>query len=226
MDAYSAFAPRFFDDVVPSPLGPALDVGCGEGRTTRELRARGHAAVGVDISPRLIRASRDADPTGNYLCVNASLLPFPPATFDIVVAYNTLMSVADLRTVAFEIARVLRAGGHACICITHPMADAGRFSSLEPDAPYVIDGSYLSERPFTQTWERDGVRMTFQGWWRSLEAYARAFADAGLTITMLREPAAPDDPDDPTSGLWQRIPNFLFLRLAKAKEVQPATPKR
>ena len=44
----------------------ALDFGCGAGRSTRFLSRLGFDAVGVDISPEMIRLAREADPAGAY----------------------------------------------------------------------------------------------------------------------------------------------------------------
>jgi SAM-dependent methyltransferase len=38
--------------------GPVLDVGCGPGRLTRALAARGHVALGVDLSAHAVRLAR------------------------------------------------------------------------------------------------------------------------------------------------------------------------
>ena len=38
--------------------GPTLDVGCGVGRVTEALAARGVQALGIDISPEAVRAAR------------------------------------------------------------------------------------------------------------------------------------------------------------------------
>ena len=39
-----------------------------------------------------------------------------------------------------EAARVLVPGGRFCVCITHPLREAGMFDSREPDAPFRIRG--------------------------------------------------------------------------------------
>jgi hypothetical protein len=44
------------------------------------------------------------------------------------------------------------------------IADAGAFMSRDPEAAFVIEGSYLEEQEFEQTFERDGLSMTFSGW--------------------------------------------------------------
>lgn len=45
-------------------LGRALDLGCGRGRYTPELAARGWQASGVDVVPRAIEAARRGSPPG------------------------------------------------------------------------------------------------------------------------------------------------------------------
>jgi hypothetical protein len=83
----------------------------------------------------------------------------------------------------------------------------------------VIPGSYLGRHRFEDTFERDGLQVTFAGWRYSLEEYARALEDAGLVIERLREPAAPASALTVRPGYerWQRLPNFLHLRAVKAR---------
>lgn len=47
-----------------SPLGRALDVGCGRGQYTLELARRGWCAVGIDVVPRAIAAARRRGDSG------------------------------------------------------------------------------------------------------------------------------------------------------------------
>ena len=113
--------------------------------------------------------------------------------------------------------RVLVPGGRLCVCITHPTAEAGKFESKEPDARFVITGSYLGSHRREDLFERDGLRIAFAGWRHSLEEYARALEDAGLLIDRLREPPAPAAALAARPGFerWQRLPSFLHLRAVK-----------
>ena len=216
-DAYPDYAPRFFE-FLPSPAGRVLEVGCGEGRVTRDLKARGYQVVSIDGAPTMVELSRAADPEGTYLVADAGTLPFEDQSFDLVVAYNVLMDVDDLPGVVREIARVLAPDGRFAACVTHPLADAGRFADRSADAPFVIEGSYLGSRVFEAVFRRNGVDMPFAGWAHPLEAYFQAFEQAGLVVEALREPGStPENVErDPADGRWARIPNFLFLRLRHA----------
>ena len=52
-----------------------LDVGCEEGRVTRDLKRLGHKVIGIDASATLIRLAREEDPKGKYFDAPASCMP-------------------------------------------------------------------------------------------------------------------------------------------------------
>ena len=218
-DSYCEYSPAFFGDIVLKAGHRTLEVGCGEGRVTRDLEQSGHRMVSVDASPSLIQAAREAHAGGRYIIADAARLPFADSSFDLVVAYNSLMDMDDMPRAVREATRVLEPGGRLCICVTHPIADAGKFASKEADASFVIDGDYLNRGLFDETVQRAGLTMRFRGLTHSIESYARALEDAGLLIERLREPAQRDDvvASDPAEARWQRIPNYLFIRAVKAK---------
>ncbi len=217
-DDYWYYRDSFFDEIVPPPGRRTLELGCGEGRVARDLAARGHGVVGIDASPTLLRHAREADRDGAYVLGDARSLPFSDESFEVVVAHNSLMDVDGLDEAVREAARVLTPEGRFCICVTHPMCDAGRFANREPDAPFVIASNYLARRRFEGTFERDGLIMTFRGWAYPLEAYARALEGAGLLIERLREPsasAASMAKYGESEERWRRIPEFLHILARK-----------
>ncbi|HEU4399586.1 MAG TPA: class I SAM-dependent methyltransferase [Actinomycetota bacterium] len=217
-DAYWHYREGFFAEIVPEPGRRTLEVGCGEGRVARDLGHRGHRMVAVDASPTLVGHAADANPDGRYLVADAAALPFRDGSFDAVVAYNSLMDVDDMPAAVAEAARVLDTGGRLCVCVTHPTADAGRFAGDEPAAPFTIPGAYLGRHRLEEdTFERDGLEITFTGWRYALEEYAGALEAAGLLVERLREPAAPPAAVAlrPSYRRWQRLPMFLHLRAVK-----------
>ncbi len=71
-------------DVTPGQR--ILDVGCGTGRHSRALAARGFEVVGVDISPRFVEvAEAQAGPNETYLLADARELAFEHE-FDAVIS--------------------------------------------------------------------------------------------------------------------------------------------
>ena len=103
--------------------GRVLDVGCGYGRVTLPLARAGYALHGLDLSPGMIEAARDAaDAKG--LCVGLTIasmtsLPYASDSFDAVLclwsAFNELLDEDEqVRTIA-EMWRVLDGGGFAIV---------------------------------------------------------------------------------------------------------------
>lgn len=137
-DSYWQFHRDQFLELVPVPGRRTLDLGCGEGRLSRDLKALGHAIVAVDASPTMLAAAQAADPGLETHLADAAALPFADGEFDCVVAFMALQDVDDLEGAAAEAARVLEPGGRLCIAIVHPMNSAGGFVGDEGDSPFTI----------------------------------------------------------------------------------------
>ena len=104
-----------------------LDVGCGDGTLALELNKRDAIVTGIDTSDAMIEAARaaarpqHADVT--FILAPAEAIPFPPESFDAIVAVTILCFVQDAAPVFAEIARVLRPGGFLVI------GELGKWSS-------------------------------------------------------------------------------------------------
>jgi len=192
--------------------GTALDVGCGEGRVARVLTGCGYQVTAVDPVFEFVEAAAQAGSAQDYAVGTAAGLPFADARFDLVMAYNVLMDVADVPAAVREVRRVMRPTGQLIVSIVHPFADRGRFDDTATDAPFVVHGSYFGRQRFDGVEERDGMRMHFAGWSQPLEAYAAALEAARLAITSLREPVPEPGHGRDHLARWRRIPLFLWLK--------------
>jgi ubiquinone/menaquinone biosynthesis C-methylase UbiE len=201
-DTYWTFHRKLFLSALPPPGRLTLDVGCGEGRVTRDLRELGHTVIGIDSAPSMIAAAREADPHGEYVEADAAALPFAGDSADLVVAFMSLMDMDDMAGAACEIGRVLEPGGRFVAAVLHPVNSAGKFTSTEDQARFRID-DYLTQRRFSDHLERDGYEMTFETTHFTLEDYSRALEDAGFLIEQVRELYDDDNPR------WKRVPLFL-----------------
>lgn len=208
-DAYWWFRDAFFDDLLPPPGRRTLEVGCGEGRVTRDLVARGHRVTGVDTALGLVREARLAPGGGTWALADGAGLPFPDGCFDLVVAYNSLQVVADMPAAVREAARVLGPGGRLAFCVSHPVTDLGRFLGDGPDAPFALRPRYFESERVDDTVEMGGLTMRFRGRTWSLEHYARALEGAGLRIEALREPRPAGGGG--RFGRRRRVPMFLSV---------------
>jgi len=212
-DSYSRFHRDLFLPLIPAAGRKTLDLGCGEGRLSRDLKDMGHDVVAVDVSPTMLEAAQGANKEIETYLADAAALPFADAAFDCVVAFMSLQDVDDLRGAIREAGRVLEPSGRLCFAIVHPLSSAGAFEGDTAGSPFVIDGSYLDESFYEDNVVRAGLEMTFVSAHRPLQAYTDAIADAGMLIERLNEPAAPEHAiTRPLSRRWQRLPLFLHGR--------------
>jgi SAM-dependent methyltransferase len=96
-----------------------LDVGCGDGVLVCAAASHGADATGVDPDPAMLAAAQKrravAQLHATFSEGRVESLPFPDASFDIVVAVTVLCFVAEPIGAAREMARVLRPGGRLVI---------------------------------------------------------------------------------------------------------------
>ena len=91
-----------------------LDLGCGIGRLSGPLSKRAGKVIGVDASPGMLHRARSELPSVEFVLASAHDLPFPDASFDVVVACYVLQHILDdawLRLAICSLARVAKPGG-------------------------------------------------------------------------------------------------------------------
>jgi SAM-dependent methyltransferase len=190
-----------FARLLPEAQGRTLDVGCGEGRLGRELARRGHRVTGVDSSPTLAGLAREAGGYEEVLCESASRMPFADGTFELAVAFMSLITVDDVGAAVVETARVLAPQGRFCIALLHPL-----------NRPDAARRDYFREHRIAEPVEREGVPMVFEDAHRPLGAYTGPLADAGFVIEQVGEPSFEDLAGEPVAGAVRTEPYFLHLR--------------
>jgi SAM-dependent methyltransferase len=106
-----------------------LEVGCGPGHLSiRMARQLGLDVTGLDLDPAMIevaranadRAADDDRREPSFVLGDVASLPFPDASFDVVVSTLSLHHWADPRAGLSEIGRVLRPGGRALVWDLRP----------------------------------------------------------------------------------------------------------
>jgi 2-polyprenyl-3-methyl-5-hydroxy-6-metoxy-1,4-benzoquinol methylase len=179
-----------------------LDAGCGEGRFARMMAERGARVTAFDFSPRMIehaRAAEASSPLGiEYLVADMTdLSQFTDGTFDLVVAYLSLIDVPGYERALMEMARVLRTGGELHFSIVHPCflpPDAtweprkpGMIPIRDADKLYKkIDNYFPAREVRFRMWPTAPAETI--NYHRPLSDYAHACRSAGLLIRDIIEP--------------------------------------
>jgi SAM-dependent methyltransferase len=211
-DHYWVYRDAFFE-LLPEPGARAIELGCGEGRVSRDLAALGHRVLGVDSSTALVRYAREADAAGSYVVADGATVPCAAASFDLAVAYNSLQVVSDMFGTVAEAARLLRPGGHFCFCVSHPVTDIGRFVGADDNQVFALRQPYFESQRVDDSVEMNGLPMRFRGWTYTLEDYFAALESAGLAVERVREPR-PSGASERFEK-WRRVPLFMMARTVK-----------
>jgi len=188
----------------------ALDVGCGEGRFCRLLKAAGVTVTGIDPTAALLETAKHRDPSGDYRPGRAEELNFDAASFDLVVSYLTLVDIADFRAAIGEMARVVKPGGSLLIAnltgFTSACAAQGWVRDVEGRGVHFPVDNYLDEFPFWLEWA--GIRI--ENWHRPLAAYMGALLDRHLQLAFFAEPE-PVSGDGSRRDDFRRVPWFVVM---------------
>jgi 2-polyprenyl-3-methyl-5-hydroxy-6-metoxy-1,4-benzoquinol methylase len=198
-DFYRAGWTDSYDDPASTALfalaGPldgtrVLDLACGHGRITRELRRRGADVLGVDLSARQIEnaeAAERTDPLGaRYLVADISApdTGIEPASYDLATCAFGLSDIDDLDGCLRTVATALRGSGALVFSILHPcFPGAGEVSGSWP-----ADGTYYDETWSTADGAASTLRQQVGANHRTLSTYLNALRRHGLCLDTIAEP--------------------------------------
>jgi SAM-dependent methyltransferase len=125
-----------------SGLGPedrVLDVAAGTGAASLCAAATGARVTATDITPELLEIgeslARERGLDLEWQTADASALPFPDASYDVVLSAIGAMFAPDQQATADELVRVCRPGGTVAMANWTPDGSAARFFGVM--SPYV-----------------------------------------------------------------------------------------
>jgi SAM-dependent methyltransferase len=210
-----------------------LDVGCGEGTNTRQVRERCASMVGIDISPTFVGHAQDHAKQVEHLhfqVASAQAIPFADETFDFATAFMSLMDLPDQAKALAEVRRVLKPGGFFQFSITHPCTDTPHRRNLrgEDGKTYAIEiGRYYDRIDGRiDRWIFGSAPAELKAGYkpfevprfnRTLSEWLNLIIDAGLRIERLAEPCVSEQlaNEQPYLQDTRVAPYFLHVRCRK-----------
>jgi SAM-dependent methyltransferase len=140
------------------PGATVLEVGCGPGHLSTRLAAQhGLEVTGIDLDPAMIERARAnaarsipaERPVPELLVADVAALPFPDASFHLVVSTFSMHHWADPVAGLAEIDRVLRPDGRALVWDLRQGFSLFHFRSPDPTAPVLASPlELIDDRPW------------------------------------------------------------------------------
>lgn len=173
-----------------------VDLACGEGFYTRQLKQRGADRVlGVDLSERMIglaRAQEERQSLGVGYRVGDALDLRLADTFDLAVAaylLNYARTEDELLAMCRGVARSLKPGGRFVAVNSNPAID---FRTAPCYRSYGFETRTAAERrpgtPITWTFFLEEGSFSIENYYLDVAAHERALRAAGFTEILWRQP--------------------------------------
>lgn len=117
-------------DIIPFiqtflPIGSSIcDMGCGDGYGSLKLAQEGYKVTGIDASEEMILRARKLleGKDESFIKGDITSTPFLTNAFDAVMAINSLEWTESPLKVLYEMKRIVKERGYACIGILGPTA--------------------------------------------------------------------------------------------------------
>jgi SAM-dependent methyltransferase len=131
----SRYMQTFLDAVAIEPTMHVLDVGCGNGLTTREAARRAASAIGVDLSARMLDlARRRASDAGlsniSFVQADVQVAELGEARYDRVISRNGVMFFGDPVAAFANLARALKPDGRMVLLVWQAVAENPAFPAF------------------------------------------------------------------------------------------------
>jgi len=201
-----------------------LDLGCGEGGYSRELKKRNADVISIDCSEKIIQyaltqAEREGLTIQHFIRNSNDLYGIEDGSFDIVLCSMMLMDCEDFEGTLREAARVLKPCGKMFVSVLHPCFNGNHEAGIGRQGTGIDREVIVKNYFFPTEWEAPLYKGSIPVIWRhrTFEDYVKAFVKCGLTIEDVNEPRSTDQQAKISKPMaWlQKIPLYLFWVLRK-----------
>ncbi|MDP9148771.1 MAG: class I SAM-dependent methyltransferase [Myxococcota bacterium] len=126
-----------------------LDVGCGGGAILSAIGRPDARLCGVEVAPDAVRALTERGFEGALVDLNEGVLPYPPATFDVVLCYDVFEHIFGPESLLREIHRVLKDDGVALLCVPNTLNVFNRLVFALGNYVDIMDTSHRAGELFS-----------------------------------------------------------------------------
>ncbi len=197
-----------------------LDAGCGNGYFSRKIAKKAQKVIGIDFTYELIQKAKRKNSSQNIEFIEGDLehLPFPLATFDVILCNMVLMDVERLNKVVSEFNRVVKTKGIIIISIIHPCFE-------NPPRTYsLFDGKGIRIGSIIQKYFETGLvkdeknkinNEPYQHYHYMISDYLNSFTENKLYLEKMVEPNGFVIDKSNEMGMNSDAPTFLVMKFVK-----------
>jgi SAM-dependent methyltransferase len=205
----------------------AIDVACGTGWLTKELKRKANASyvMGTDLSGEMIALAKTDDPTIDFIVEDSRSAS--PGDFDLVVSNWLLVNArnrAELQSMCKGLAVKVKSGGKLVTLVTNPDIYGYRgdplfmkkygFEFIFPES--VAEGSSILIRAFTPEGK---FAVEVENYYFSKETYVKELEAAGFyDVTLHNAQLSPLPSGEDDSEFWNDLfscPAFIIFTATK-----------
>lgn len=179
-----------------------LDMACGQGIFSEQLRDKGAFVTGVDVAKELIKIAEEKSKTvkekgthkvAYHVASADDLFMLKDATFDVVVCILALQNIENLQKTIIEARRVLIPNGTLIFVLNHPSFRNAKQTywgyNEADDKQYRRVDEYMSESHVRIDMTPGSIKdkkftVSFH---RPLQVYIKTLTKAGFVVTRLEE---------------------------------------
>ena len=192
-----------------------LDLGCGTGRHTSEMKNMGAEVWGLDISSKMLEIAKKEVQEVDFRLGSAYRLPYKSGFFDIVLAGLVVHYFEDLDRAFGEVYRVLKKNGTFVFSISNPIFNVSDTMQGKPKN-YRIFGDYFEEGKMYLKWHT--LKMKMPIYHKTMQTFVRTINRNRFVLEDLVEAKAVEEskkffPD--RYRVYSRIPYFYVFRVRK-----------
>ena len=137
----------------PSSGYSLLDISCGEGRLVSIARSMGLKAIGMDFAFSGVEKGFSNSPDAGWAVADGKSLPVSSTSVDYVTHIGSLEHYSHLEPGAYEIARILKSDGKACILLPNAFGLTGNIRHVIRTGDVYDDGQPLQRYATYRYWE-------------------------------------------------------------------------
>ena len=136
-----------------------LDAGCGPGRDALTLSEEGYEAVGIDLTPEMIKLAKESGPDIDFHVRDLRKTEFDEASFDGIWANASVIHIPkqEIGIVLKEFARILKPSGILFVSVLKGEGERAHLMKYFYEGELAV--SFYDKDEFSVELERNGFKV-------------------------------------------------------------------